>query len=80
MFHVKHFDEFLPIIIYVERGGVMEEMVNLITSNGMAIVIIAYFLYKDYKFNDQIINVLSEVKDVLTALKTWHEAEDKGVY
>lgn len=56
----------------------MEEMVNLIVSNGMSVVIIAYFLYKDYKFNDQIINVLTEVKEILTALKTWHEADDKG--
>lgn len=53
----------------------MEEMVNLIVSNGMSVVIIAYFLFKDYKFNGQILDVLGEVKDVLTALKTWHEAD-----
>lgn len=50
-------------------------MVNLIVSNGMSVVIIAYFLFKDYKFNGQILDVLGEVKDVLTALKTWHEAD-----
>lgn len=55
----------------------MEEMVNLIVSNGMSVVIIAYFLYKDYKFNDQIVSILGEVKEVLASLKTWHEAEDK---
>lgn len=54
------------------------ELVTLIGTNGMAIVIIAYFLYKDYKFNEQIISVLGEMKDVLTALKTWHEADRKG--
>lgn len=54
----------------------MEEMVNLIVSNGMSVVIIAYFLYKDYKFNDQILKVLGEVKEVLTALQTWHQAEE----
>lgn len=53
----------------------MEEMVNLIVSNGMSVVIIAYFLFKDYKFNDSILKVLGEVKEVLTALKTWHEKE-----
>ena len=53
----------------------MEEIVNLIVSNGMSVVIIAYFLFKDYKFNGQILDVLGEVKDVLTALKTWHEAD-----
>lgn len=55
----------------------MEEMVNLIVSNGMSVVIIAYFLYKDYKFNDQILKVLGEVKEVLACLQTWHEADEK---
>lgn len=54
----------------------MEEMVNLIVSNGMSVVIIAYFLYKDYRFNSQITNILSEIKEVLTVLKTFHGMED----
>ena len=53
-----------------------EELINLIVSNGMSVIIIAYFLYKDYKFNDQIITILGEVKEVLASLQTWHEAED----
>lgn len=53
----------------------MEELVNLIVSNGMSVVIIAYFLYKDYKFNDSILKVLGEVKEVLSSLKTYHEKE-----
>lgn len=57
----------------------MGEMVDLIVSNSMSVVIIGYFLYKDYKFNDQIVNILGEVKEVLASLKTWHEAEDRGV-
>ena len=57
----------------------MEEMVKLVVSNGMSVVIIAYFLYKDYKFNDQIVSILGEVKEVLASLKTWHEAESKEV-
>ena len=55
----------------------MEEIVNLIVSNGMAVVIVAYFLFKDYKFNGQIINILQEVKEVLTTLKTYHAIEHK---
>ena len=62
----------------------MEEMVNLIVSNSMAVVIIAYFLYKDYKFNQSILNALAEmsevlggVKEVLAALQVWHAKEDK---
>ena len=47
----------------------MEEIIQLITSYGMSVVIIGYFLYKDYKFNESIIDVLSEVRDVLIILK-----------
>lgn len=47
----------------------MEEMVNLIINSGMSVVIIAYFLYKDYKFNDQIIQILGEIREVLSVIK-----------
>lgn len=50
----------------------MEEMVNLIVSNGMSIVIIAYFLFKDYKFNGSITSILSEIKEVLAVIKETH--------
>ena len=53
----------------------LEEIVNLFVSNGMSVAIIIYFLYKDYKFNDQIVQVLTEVREVLAALQTWHEKE-----
>lgn len=53
----------------------MEEMVNLIVSNGMSVVIIGYFLFKDYKFNDKIVSVLGEISEVLAALKTIHGKE-----
>ena len=53
----------------------MEEMVNLIVSNGMSVVIIAYFLFKDYKFNGQICDMLGKISDVLSKLETWHAAE-----
>ena len=54
----------------------MEEMVNLIVSNGMSVVIIAYFLWKDFKFHGNIVNVLTEIKEVLAVLKAHHEKEE----
>lgn len=57
----------------------MQEMIEMITSNGMSVVIIGYFLFKDYKFNDSILKVLGEVKEVLSSLKTLHEVEGKEV-
>lgn len=47
----------------------MEQIVNLIVTNGTAVAIVAYFLYKDYKFNGQIINLMSEIKEVLAVVK-----------
>lgn len=53
----------------------MQEIAELVTTYGMATVIMIYFLYKDYKFNDSILQVLGEVKEVLTELKTRHASE-----
>lgn len=53
------------------------DIVNFINNTGFAVVLMAYFLIKDWKFNQSILDVLSEVKEVLTELKTWHNKEDK---
>lgn len=55
----------------------MENIIELVTTNGIAVAIIVYFLYKDYKFNDAILNVLGEMREVLSSLKTWHEVENR---
>lgn len=54
----------------------MEQIVNLIVSNGLGVVLVGYFIYKDYKFNDNILGVMSEIKEVLAELRTWHEKKD----
>lgn len=53
----------------------MEQIVNLIMNCGLSVVLVAYFIFKDYKFNQQILDVLGEMKEVLACLKTWHEKE-----
>jgi hypothetical protein len=53
----------------------LSDIITLIATNGMAIVIIAYFLFKDYKFNESILNVLSETKEVLAVLKDKHSKD-----
>lgn len=54
----------------------MEEIANVIQNYGMSVVLMAYFLYKDFKFNGQITDVLAEIKEVLTELRTWHEVNE----
>lgn len=53
----------------------MEAIVNLIVSNGLGVVLVGYFIYKDYKFNDKITSVLGEMKEVLAGLRELHRKE-----
>lgn len=39
----------------------MENMVNLIVNNGVAIVVVGYFLFTNYKFNESLIKTLTEI-------------------
>lgn len=55
----------------------IEELCSLILNNGLSVVLVGYFIYKDYKFNEQTLGVLGEIKEVLSSLNTWHEAETR---
>lgn len=50
---------------------------ELIQNTGFAIVLMAYFLVKDWKFNQQILDTLGAINTVLTRLETWHSKEEK---
>ncbi len=54
----------------------MEQIVQLITTNGMGVVLLAYFIFKDYKFNQNILNVLDKMNIILAKLETWHNSEE----
>lgn len=47
-----------------------EQIIQIISQHGMSVVLMAYFLVKDWKWNDKITATLNEVKEVLTAMKT----------
>lgn len=48
----------------------MKELINMIVTNGVAVVIVAYFLYKDYKFNVQLVELMQEIREVLSIIST----------
>lgn len=54
----------------------MEAIAQAITNYGFSVVLLAWMIYKDYKFNDSILAILTEVKEVLAELRTWHNAEE----
>lgn len=46
----------------------LDSVVNLIVSNGMSAVVIAYLLIRDWKYNDILISLMSELQVLLTNL------------
>lgn len=54
----------------------MEEIAQIISNYGMSVVLLAWMIYKDYKFNENILAVLDKINVVLAKLETWHNAED----
>ena len=51
----------------------MKELINMIVTNGVAVVIVAYFLYKDYKFNGQLVALMQEIREVLSIISSKEE-------
>jgi hypothetical protein len=47
----------------------MSEIVNLLVNNGVAVVIVAYFIYKDNKFNNTLVETLTEIVVTLKDLQ-----------
>ena len=47
----------------------IENIVNLAMNSGMSILITVYFLYRDWKYQGQLINLMGNVSSVLSDLK-----------
>lgn len=55
----------------------LQDIISVIGTNGIAVVIIAYFLYKDYKFNNQLITLMDETNKMLSRISTIMDIERK---
>ena len=49
----------------------MSDIINVIINNGVAVGIVIYFLYQDYKWNDELLKTLSSIQVTLTDM--WKE-------
>lgn len=47
----------------------MNDIVNLIINSSTSVVIIAYFIFRDYKWNTQLISTLSKIETILNDMK-----------
>lgn len=54
----------------------MNDIMQAITNHGFSVVLLAWMIYKDYKFNENILAVLDKINTVLAKLETWHNAEE----
>lgn len=41
----------------------IQEIVNLALNSGLSVVVVAYFMYMNYKFNQQLIKTLTEISN-----------------
>lgn len=53
----------------------MEEIAQAVTNYGFSAILLAWMIFKDYKFNENILSVLNKMEALLTKLETWHKAE-----
>ena len=52
----------------------MNDIVNLIINSSTSVVIIAYFIFRDYKWNQQLISTLTKIEKILDDMsEDWHE-------
>lgn len=53
----------------------MNDIVNLIVNNGVAIGVVCYFLWRDYKYNEQIILLLNDIKNIVKFIQSKERSE-----
>ena len=52
------------------------QLAELFDKHGFSIILMAYFLIKDWKQTGQIIKTLEAINTVLVELRTWHAQEE----
>lgn len=56
----------------------MNDIVNLIINSSTSVVIIAYFIFRDYKWNQQLISTLTKIEKILDDLsEDWKDEKKK---
>ena len=55
----------------------MEELANIILNTGVSVVVIAYFIYRDYKFMGTLQSTLQALIDTVGSLKDSIKEKEK---
>lgn len=43
----------------------MDKLVNLLVNNGVAVCVVAYFIFRDYKWNNELLKTLTTIQVTL---------------
>lgn len=62
----------------MEELTLLGEVGAFIEKHGFSTILLAWMIYKDYKFNANILAVLDRINGVLARLETWHAKEDNN--
>lgn len=46
----------------------MNDIVNLIVNSSVSVVVIAYFIFRDYKFNNKLVEYLAKIEQILDTI------------
>lgn len=46
----------------------MNDIVNLIVNSSVSVVVIAYFIFRDYKFNNKLVESLARIEQLLDTI------------
>jgi hypothetical protein len=46
----------------------MNDIVNLIVNSSVSVVVIAYFIFRDYKFNNKLVEALAKIEQLLDTI------------
>lgn len=66
------------MVLNFKAGDNMNDIVNLIINSSTSVVIIAYFIFRDYKWNQQLISTLTKIEKILDDLsEDWKDEKKK---
>lgn len=54
----------------------MSDIIKLIVDNGVTVVVLGYFMFMNYKFNDKLVTTLTSICETLKELS--NNGEKKG--
>ena len=47
----------------------MESVINMLVNNGVAVVVVGYFLFTNYKFNEELTKTLTKITMILNNIE-----------